>query len=79
MPGGPAAAAGLQQNDVILAYDKTPVEDYHHFQRLTAESRAGTKVVLQVLRKKRTIELSVTVAEAPEDGPRRPAGPTPKR
>ncbi len=79
MPGGPAAAAGLQQNDVILAFDKTPVADYHHFQRLTAETRAGSKVVLQVLRKKKTIELPVTVAEAPDEGlPRRPAAPSPK-
>ena len=79
MPGGPAAAAGLQQNDVILAFDKTPVADYHHFQRLTAETRAGSKVVLQVLRKKKTIELPVTVAEAPDEGGlRRPAAPSPK-
>jgi Do/DeqQ family serine protease len=78
IPGGPAAAAGLQQNDVILVYDKTPVEDYHHFQRLTAETRAGTKVVLQILRKKRKIELPVTVGEAPDDGPRRPPAPSPK-
>jgi len=79
MPGGPAAAAGLQQNDVILAFDKIPVEDYHHFQRLTAETRAGSKVVLQVLRKKKTIELPVTVAEAPDEGGlRRPAAPSPK-
>jgi len=78
VPGGPAAAAGLQQNDVILVYDKMPVEDYHHFQRLTAETRAGTKVVLQVLRKKKKIDLPVTVAEAPDDGPRRPPAPSPK-
>jgi serine protease Do len=78
MPGGPAAAAGLQQNDVILAFDKTPVEDYHHFQRLTAETRAGSKIVLQVLRKKQKIAVPVTVAEAPDEGPRRPPGPSPK-
>ena len=78
MPGSPAAAAGLQQNDVILAFDKTPVEDYHHFQRLTAETRAGSKIVLQVLRKKQKIEVPVTVAEAPDEGPRRPGGPSPK-
>jgi Do/DeqQ family serine protease len=78
MAGGPAAAAGLLQNDVILAYDKTPVDDYHHFQRLTAETRAGTKIVLQILRKKRKIEVPVTVAEAPDEGPRRPARPSPK-
>jgi serine protease Do len=78
IPGGPAAAAGLQQNDVILAFDKTPVEDYHHFQRLTAETRAGSKIVLQVLRKKRKIDVPVTVAEGPEEGPRRPSSPSPK-
>src|SRR6266496_1735915 len=78
MPGGPAAAAGLQQNDVILAFDKIPVEDYHHFQRLAAETRAGSKVVLQVLRKKKTVDVTVTVAEAPDEGLRRPAGPSPK-
>src|SRR6266508_997709 len=78
MPGGPAAAAGLQKDDVILSFDKTRVEDFHHFQRLTAETRAGAKIALQVLRKKKTIELTVTVGEAPEEGPRRPAIPTPK-
>ena len=78
MPGGPAAAARLQQNDVILAFDKTPVEDYHHFQRLAAETRAGSKIVLQVLRKKKTVDVTVTVAEAPDEGLRRPAGPSPK-
>jgi S1-C subfamily serine protease len=56
-----------------------PVEDYHHFQRLTAETRAGSKIVLQVLRKKKTIDVPVTVAEAPDEGPpRRPAAPSPK-
>src|SRR6266852_8784536 len=78
MPGGPAAAAGLQKYDVILSYDKTPVEDYHHFQRLTAETRAGSKVILQVLRNKKKLEVPVTVGEAPEEGPRRPAKSTPK-
>src|ERR1700730_1915900 len=78
MPGGPAAAAGLQKYDVILSYDRTPVEDYHHFQRLTADTRAGSKVILQVLRNKKKLEVPVTVSEAPEEGPRRPATTTPK-
>jgi Do/DeqQ family serine protease len=78
IPGGPAAAAGLLQNDVILAYDKMPVDDYHHFQRMTAETKAGTKIVLQILRKKLKIDVPVTVSEAPEEGPRRPASTPPK-
>jgi len=45
---------------------------------LAAETRAGSKVVLQVLRKKKTVDVTVTVAEAPDEGLRRPAGPSPK-
>jgi hypothetical protein len=45
---------------------------------LTAETRAGSKIVLQILRQKRKIEVPVTVAEAPDEGPRRPARPSPK-
>jgi S1-C subfamily serine protease len=45
---------------------------------LAAETRAGSKVVLQVLRKKKTVDVTVTVAEAPDEGFRRPAGPSPK-
>jgi len=72
MAGSPAATAGLQQNDVILAYDKTPVESSQHFQRLTAETKVGSKIVLQVLRKKQKMDITVTVAESPDEGPRRP-------
>ena len=65
-PGSPAAAAGLQKQDVIVAFGSTPVEDYHHFQRLTADAEVGKKVPLEIIRdrQKRTAEL--TIAEAPE-------------
>src|SRR5439155_279131 len=69
MPGGPAAAAGLQKYDVILSYDKTPVEDYDHFQRLTADTRGGSKVSLQVLRDMEKVEVLVTVGEGLGGGP----------
>jgi Do/DeqQ family serine protease len=82
-PGSPAAAAGLQKNDVIVSFDKTPVDDYHHLQRLSADAEVGQTVKLDVVRQKdrRTIEL--TIAEAPETSapsgaPSLPA-PTPER
>jgi Do/DeqQ family serine protease len=78
MAGSPAATAGLVQNDVILAYDKTPVESSQHFQRLTAESKVGSKVVLQVFRKKQKVDVTVTVGESPDESPRKPAPPQPK-
>jgi serine protease Do/serine protease DegQ len=74
--GSPAAQAGLQQGDVIIAYDKVPVEDYRHVQRLVAETRVGKNVTLQIVRKKQTIEVAVTVAEVPDETARRPGPPS---
>ena len=75
--GSPAAQAGLEQGDVIVAFDKTPVEDYRHVQRLVAEARVGKSVQLQIVRKKQKMDLTVTIAEVPEDSGRRP-GPSSK-
>jgi len=75
--GSPAAQAGLQQGDVIVAYDRTPIEDYRHVQRLVAETRVGKSVTLQIVRKKQKMDVAVTIAEVPEETARRP-GPSPK-
>ena len=75
--GSPAAQAGLQQGDVIVTYDNTPVDDYRHVQRLVAETRVGKSVTLQIVRKKQKMDLAVTVAEVPDETARRP-GPPPK-
>ena len=65
-PQSPAAAAGIQQSDVIVAYDGTPVEDYHHLQRLAAETEVGKRVALDVIRKRAKQTVQVTIAEAPD-------------
>jgi Do/DeqQ family serine protease len=75
--GSPAAQAGLQQGDVIVAYDNTPVDDYRHVQRLVAETRVGKSVTLQIVRKKQKMDLAVIIAEVPDETARRP-GPPPK-
>ena len=73
--GSPAAQAGLEQGDVIVAFDKIPVEDYRHVQRLVAESRVGKSVTLQIVRKKQKMDVTVMIAEVPEDAGRRSAPP----
>jgi Do/DeqQ family serine protease len=73
--GSPAAQAGLQQGDVILSYNRTPVEDYRHVQRLVAESAVGNKIVLEVFRKKQKIQVGLTVGEVPDTAPRRVSEP----
>ncbi|HEX6080546.1 MAG TPA: Do family serine endopeptidase [Methylomirabilota bacterium] len=77
--GSPAAQAGLEQGDVIVAFDKTPVEDYRHVQRLVAETRVGKSVTLQIVRKKQKMDLTVMVAETPEDTGRRAPTPPPAK
>jgi S1-C subfamily serine protease len=65
----------LQQGDVILSYNRTPVEDYRHVQRLVAESAVGNKIVLEVFRKKQKIQVGLTVGEVPDTAPRRVSEP----
>jgi len=73
--GSPAAQAGLEQGDVIVAFDKVPVEDYRHVQRLVAEIRVGKSVTRQIVRKKQKMDVTVMIAEVPEDAGRRSAPP----
>jgi len=70
-PKSPADSAGLAPNDVVVTFDGTPVDDYHHLQRLSAEAEVGRTVALDVLRKGNKRTVSVKIAEAPE-----PTSPT---
>ena len=65
-PGSPAAVAGLAQNDVIVTFDGTPVEDYHHLQRLSADAEVGKTVKLGVVRSRERRSLELRIAEAPD-------------
>jgi S1-C subfamily serine protease len=49
---------------VIVAFDGTPVEDYHHLQRLSADADVGKTVKLDVIRRKERKSYELTIAEA---------------
>src|SRR5437588_4313478 len=68
-PGSPAEAAGLAQNDVIVAFDGAPVEDYHHLQRMSSEAEVGRKVKVDFVRRREKKTVEMKVAEAPDTGP----------
>ncbi len=51
--------------------------DYQQLQRMVAESRVGSSVTLEVFRKKQKVNVSVKVAEVPDERPRRPEGKSP--
>ncbi len=76
-PGSPAATAGLLQNDVIVTFEGTPVEDYRHLQRLSADAEVGKTVTLEIVRSRERKSVRLTVAEAPDRVA--PEGPAPRR
>ena len=64
-PDGPAAAAGLRQGDVILAFDGTRVSDARTLARLVAARPAGTAAPVTVWRDRAEHALSVVTGEQP--------------
>jgi serine protease Do len=62
-PGGPAAKAGLQSGDVILAFDGKPVQSANELPRLVAGTKPGTTVTLDISRNGARRQVKATLAE----------------
>ena len=58
-PGGPAATAGMVENDKILAIDTKPVHDWSELQKAVS-SRPGEPIDIEVDRAGKDMHLSVT-------------------
>jgi serine protease Do len=65
--GGPADKGGMEVGDVILKYDGKNVESSTELPRLVAATKPGTSVTVQVWRKGKTRNLSMTVGEMPTE------------
>jgi Do/DeqQ family serine protease len=65
-PGGPAAAAGLMKNDVVVSFEGTAVDDYRQLQRLSADAEVGKTVKLEIVRERARRVVELRVAEAPD-------------
>ena len=75
-PGGPAASAGLQKNDVVVLFDGTTVDDYRQLHRLSADAEVGKTVKLEIVRNRERRTINLRVAEAPDRmTPERPPSP----
>jgi len=59
----PAAAAGLQAGDVILALDGEPIEDATDLTTALAKRRPGDKVALSIFRNRKTMDVAVKLGE----------------
>ncbi len=67
MPGGPAAAAGLQRGDVIVALNGQPIWDVRQLQRRVRAAPLGAPATLVVLRERGRVEVPVQVGAMPEE------------
>lgn len=66
LPGQPAARGGLQKQDVILSVNDTQVDSPREVVRMVGGLEAGRVVRLTILRKGKTLQLSVPLGSRPE-------------
>jgi len=66
--GGAAAAAGLEEGDVILDVDGTPVKTSNELQNQIVLHRAGDRVALKVWRDRKEITKTVTLRSLDDNG-----------
>jgi len=74
--GTPAAAAGLEAEDVVVAFNSEPVQGSSSLTAFVRSYSAGDEVVLTVVRGGKTLEITV-VLTAREQSARPDPGPTP--
>jgi serine protease Do len=65
LPGQPAARGGVQKQDVILSVNNTPVESPRDVTRMIGGLEAGKVVHLIILRKGKTMQLSLPLGTRP--------------
>ena len=63
--GSPAASAGLARGDVIVAIDGAPVRNIDTLQRVLGADVIGRSIEVQVVRRDRTLTVTVTPEESP--------------
>ena len=82
LDGSPAKRAGLDRGDVILEYDRKPVESPSQLRNAVARTGVGKKVTIKYVRDKRmkTVDIAIdeqpkSIAKAGGEEPEEPAAP----
>ncbi|HZW24173.1 MAG TPA: DegQ family serine endoprotease [Gallionella sp.] len=65
---GPADKAGIEASDVILKFDGKAVVSSNDLPRIVAATKPGSKVVAELWRKGEVKQVTVVIAEMPEEG-----------
>jgi serine protease Do len=64
---GPAAQAGLEPGDVVLAFDGRNIATMRDLPRVVAEAKIGSTVDVQIFRDGETLTRKITVAQLQEE------------
>jgi S1-C subfamily serine protease len=64
-PGSPAARAGLQAGDVLVAYDDHSISSVDDLHRLLTEQRVGVEARVTFLRRLRQLTCRIVPETAP--------------
>ena len=67
MEDSPAAKAGLEASDVVLAFDGRGIEEAGDLPRIVGMTKPGTKVSMEVWRKGKLKQLSIVPGDMPGD------------
>ena len=62
----PAEKAGIKQGDVVIGYQKAPVDDAAALQKAVTRTPVGTKALVKVIRDGHEQELTATIGEQTE-------------
>ena len=67
IPGGPAAAAGVREGDIIVKVNAQPIDGDHPLDATLSEFAPGDTISVEVLRSGQTQTLSLTLGTRPAD------------
>ena len=67
LPGSPGEKGGLKDGDVIRSYDGQPIKDVRELLKQVARTKVNKRVALGVIRDRRSVTVTVEVAERPSE------------
>jgi len=67
IPDSPAAAAGIQSGDVIIAFNGKTVDSPSILRNTVAQTSVGKTIKVELLREKKTKSVEVKITEQPKD------------
>jgi Do/DeqQ family serine protease len=67
VPGGPAAKAGLRNDDVVVRINNRPCDHVGHLKNAIASGGVGKPVQMEIIRNGKRQNLSVVLGEVPRD------------